>query len=75
MANQEHIDILKQGIHAWNAWRKQHLNIPADLSRADLSGADLIAVNLSRADLSRALQLHLVGSKLPWSRFGVRLSS
>src|SRR6266568_1445122 len=69
MANQEHLDILKQGVETWNQWRKGHADLIADLSGAplrdisleeanlsfaQLSGADLIRANLSRADLSRA---------------------
>src|SRR6266700_1681001 len=26
MANQEHLDILKQGAMVWNAWREEHIN-------------------------------------------------
>jgi len=32
MANYEHIDLLKQGPHAWNKWRRTHPNIQPDLS-------------------------------------------
>ena len=24
MANQEHLDILKQGVDVWNQWRRRH---------------------------------------------------
>jgi pentapeptide repeat protein len=64
MANQEHLDILKQGVDVWNKWRKEHPEIQPDLSRADLSnaclidanlyGAILFKANLSRANLTRA---------------------
>ena len=69
MANQEHLDILKQGVWTWNQWRKKHIDIRPDLSRADLSrailweadlreatlsGADLSGANLAYADLSQA---------------------
>ena len=56
MANQELLDILKQGIHIWNRWRRQHpaagikLN-KADLREVDLSGADLHEAYLMEADL------------------------
>ena len=32
MANQEHLDILKQGVKAWNQWRKEHPEVEPDLS-------------------------------------------
>ena len=64
MANQEHLDILKQGVVMWSRWRKEHADIKpnfieadlnrADLSRANLRGADLTGANLIEADLSRA---------------------
>ena len=52
MANQEHLDILKQGVEAWNKWREEHLEIQPDLRDADLTGAQLRKANLSRADLT-----------------------
>lgn len=58
MANQEHLDILKQGIDAWNTWRNQHSELRPDLSEADLSLANLDGANLRKANLSFALQLH-----------------
>ncbi len=59
MANQEHLDILKQGVDAWNEWRKEHPEIQPDLQRADLIGvslrrANLLGANLFGAILSRA---------------------
>jgi hypothetical protein len=54
MANQEQLDILRQGIEIWNQWRKEHADIKIDLSGADLSGADLFDADLSHANLSRA---------------------
>src|SRR5258708_28513075 len=54
MANQEHLELLKQGTAVWNAWREQHPEIQPDLYEADLSRADLSGVNLYRADLREA---------------------
>ena len=54
MANQEHLDILKQGVEMWNQWRKEHPNIRPNLSNVDLSGANLSGANLSNVDLSSA---------------------
>ena len=53
MANQEHLDILKQGVEVWNEWRKEHPNIRPDLSDTDLSDAILRKADLSYATLSR----------------------
>jgi uncharacterized protein YjbI with pentapeptide repeats len=41
MANQEQLEILKQGVEAWNKWRKENGTIKVDLSGAVLSDADL----------------------------------
>ena len=41
MADQQHLAVLKQGVAAWNTWRRQHPEILPDLSEADLSEADL----------------------------------
>jgi uncharacterized protein YjbI with pentapeptide repeats len=54
MANPEHLQILQQGVEAWNAWREQNRNIRPDLSGADLAGADLTGAVLHRADLIEA---------------------
>jgi hypothetical protein len=60
MANPEHVKILKQGVEAWNQWRRQNPGVAPDLNSADLStmdlgGADLTAAHLNGVDLSRAL--------------------
>ncbi len=60
MANQEQLDLLKQGSDVWNTWRKQHPSLRPDLSgasltRAYLKYAHLGGANLSRADLSGAI--------------------
>src|SRR5438876_1238532 len=54
MANQEHLDILKQGVETWNQWREEHADIRLDLGEADLSGANLSKANLSGANLHGA---------------------
>jgi hypothetical protein len=55
MANDEHVALLKQGVKAWNAWRRENPDIRPDLSNADLSGADLSGANLARANLREAI--------------------
>src|SRR5258708_548316 len=37
MANQEHLDILKQGVEIWNQWRKENPSIGVDLREANLA--------------------------------------
>jgi uncharacterized protein YjbI with pentapeptide repeats len=55
MANPEHLEVLRQGVEAWNEWRRQHPKvIRPDLSEAELTGAGLSRVHLSGADLSFA---------------------
>jgi uncharacterized protein YjbI with pentapeptide repeats len=50
VANEEHLQIIRQGVDVWNEWRLDNLELRPDLSGADFSGADL-----SRADLRRAV--------------------
>jgi uncharacterized protein YjbI with pentapeptide repeats len=54
MANQEHLDLLKQGSDAWNAWREQHGLVEPDLRYADLTRATLTRADLRYADLTGA---------------------
>jgi uncharacterized protein YjbI with pentapeptide repeats len=64
MANQEHVDLLKQGIEAWNDWKREHPSLKVDLSwtdgtngdfsGADLSGAILLGAKLRGANIRRA---------------------
>jgi uncharacterized protein YjbI with pentapeptide repeats len=71
MANKEHLDILKQGVDAWNIWRSENSEVRPDLSRAFLIGADLAKADfhqtnfqiaeLMNADLSQA---DLIGADL-----------
>ena len=71
MANPEHLDILKQGVEAWNKWQEQNKNNRPDLSGAnlrdtDLSGANLGAANLSKTDLlfANLAEADLTGTNL-----------
>ena len=41
MANQEHLDLLKQGVEIWNQWRQENATIRPDLSEAPLAKIDL----------------------------------
>ena len=51
MANQEQLEILKQGVKIWNKWREQNSKAEIDLSNADFSGANLTAFNFRNANL------------------------
>jgi len=71
MANEEQVNVLKQGVAFWNDWRKGNPSIQyvdltgarlrgANLANADLRGAnfagnDLREANLSYADLTNAI--------------------
>jgi uncharacterized protein YjbI with pentapeptide repeats len=57
MANQSHLDVLKQGTQEWNAWRAAH----PEVTQPDLSGVDLERVYLEGAHLGGA---HLEGAYL-----------
>jgi uncharacterized protein YjbI with pentapeptide repeats len=76
MANDEHLNIIKQGVKEWNEWRRDTFRGRPDLSGgnlmcADLRGSNLRGVNLNHTDLRDAIligaDLHgesLVGSRL-----------
>jgi uncharacterized protein YjbI with pentapeptide repeats len=53
MANQEHLDILKQGVEVWNGWREQHPDIEPDFTGAHLGGFDFSGF-ISGAMLSKS---------------------
>jgi uncharacterized protein YjbI with pentapeptide repeats len=67
MANQQHIDIIKQGVKRWNQWRVENQNIEPDLSdyaftkriinnepQINFKGANLKRVNLAGSRLRLA---------------------
>ena len=54
MANQRQLNLLKQGVDAWNEWRTEDIDLQVNLSKANLSGAILYDANLSDANLSDA---------------------
>src|ERR1039458_1298847 len=61
MANSEHLAKLKEGVEAWNDWRKANTEIVPDLSDADLSDANLRWAHLKGARLNSAT---LIGASL-----------
>jgi hypothetical protein len=54
MANPEHLEIIKQGVEAWNKWREEHPRVRPDLKGANLRWADLTRAGLYSADLNEA---------------------
>src|SRR5215469_8495400 len=73
MPNTDHIDVLRRGAPAWNAWRAEQ-DVTPDLSGAGLRGLDLSGFDLSRADLRNAdlrgtnlSQANLSGAHLEWT--------
>ena len=46
MANEEHIALLRQGVDAWNAWRRENPDVTPDLRKADLRWANLQGASL-----------------------------
>jgi hypothetical protein len=43
MANEEQLELIKQGVDAWNKWRVKHPDMRPDLSGVDLTRANLRA--------------------------------
>lgn len=41
MANEEHLAIFRQGVEAWNKWRKENPKIKPDLAYADRTSRPL----------------------------------
>ncbi len=66
MANEEHLEMLRQDVGAWNQWRKENPEVRPDLNQAELSGADLRGANLRSTDLIQAdlIQAELSGADL-----------
>ena len=54
MAERAHIDILHEGVEAWNEWRRHNPGQRPELAGEDLSEMDLTGVNLGEADLTDA---------------------
>ena len=49
MANPVHLTKLKEGVEAWNKWRKDKPKIRRDLTEANLTEANLEAANFTGA--------------------------
>lgn len=51
MANQQHIDLIKQGVEVWNEWREKHYDLVPDLVHTDLSWRNLSRANFCQTNL------------------------
>ena len=54
MANRKHLAKLKEGVKAWNEWRRLANDVVVDLRGADLVGGNLEEVDLSQANVAEA---------------------
>lgn len=72
MADEEQLQILKQGAERWHRWRENNPAVEPDLRMADLQGADLKGFNLSGADLYGAdlREANLREANLGWTDAG-----
>ena len=61
MANEEHLNILKQDTEIWNRWRQEYPDIIPNFSGATLPKTDLIGADLVNTDLVKGI---LVGTNL-----------
>jgi uncharacterized protein YjbI with pentapeptide repeats len=48
------MEVLRQGVSAWNLWRKKYSNLRPNLQSANLNGMRLEGIDLREADLSSA---------------------
>lgn len=63
----EHLEMLKQGVDVWNAWRVANPRINPYLYKANLYSANLSGANLSGANLSGA---NLAGAQFHQAKLG-----
>ncbi|MEW6731282.1 MAG: serine/threonine-protein kinase [Acidobacteriota bacterium] len=54
IANIDLVDLITQGVDAWNSWRKEHMEVIPKLSNISLKKANLTAINLNGAELDKA---------------------
>ncbi|ESA35950.1 pentapeptide repeat-containing protein [Leptolyngbya sp. Heron Island J] len=50
----EHLEILKQGVEAWNRWREENPDLKPEFSRVNLRGFDCKGANFENANFSYA---------------------
>lgn len=70
MANQKHLEILKQGVEIWNEWRKEYPQERPDLSEANLDNMNLSKINLANVNLDKATlrDAHLIEADISLSQ-------
>ncbi len=51
MAEDSHMEVIHQGVRAWNLWREENPTIQPELEGANLEGYNLAGINLSGAKL------------------------
>jgi TIR domain/Pentapeptide repeats (8 copies) len=72
MANQQQLELLRQGVDIWNKWRQDHADMRPDLSNADLSQAILTEIDFHDTDMYRTI---LKSAELTGAKFsGVNLT-
>lgn len=77
MICQDQLELLKQGVEAWNTWRQKNSDVEIYLMTADLRGVDIRGANLRRAEFSNAnlSNANLSGANLGGAYFsGANLS-
>jgi hypothetical protein len=70
MANEEHLEKLREGVEAWNQWREKNPDLQPDLRGVDLREAQLKGANLSGAQLQGAdlTEVQLQGAALNFAQ-------
>ena len=53
MANSKHLEILQNGVDAWNKWRNDNQKVQPDISSVSLKKQNLNNINFSRTNLSQ----------------------
>ena len=60
MAKEEHVALLRQGMDAWNAWRRENPDVSPDQPKADLRWANLQGAGLDGSVKNRQPEQHQI---------------
>src|SRR5450432_1124787 len=63
-----HLDILKQGVEAWNRWREDQPDVQPDLREANLRGVNLQGANFQDAKFNAAILVNTHLSDVDFTR-------